>query len=144
MLSILSRSLSRAIVQGLIQPYYSKRGCPIISHFIFLEDVIILLNGCKACIQGLMIILLGYERATWKLVNTSKSSFMVALYTTINTICLIQDIMSFSHRHLPFDYLGWPIFSRRTRVHYFDELLSKLRKKLTGWKLQLLSPGGLI
>ena len=67
---------------------------------------------------------------------------MVALFTTINTIRRIQDITSFSRSHLPFDYLGCPIFLGRTRVHYFDGLLSKLRKKLVGWKLQLISLGG--
>ena len=140
---VLSRSLSRAIAQGLIQPYYSKRGCPIISHSMFADDAILFLNGCEASLQGLMGILSGYERATGQLVNTSKSSFMVAS-TTINTIRRIQDISSFSRSHLPFDYLGCPIFSGRTRVHYFDGLLSKLRKKLAGWKLHLLSPGGRI
>ena len=139
---ILSRSLSCVIAQGLIQPYYSKRGCLIISHSMFADDAILFLNGCEASIQGLMRILLGYERATGQLVNTSKSSFMVAPSTTINTIRCIQDVTSFSRSHLPFDYLGCPIFSRRTRVHYFDGLLSKLRKKLVGWKLQLLSPRG--
>ena len=69
---------------------------------------------------------------------------MVAPSTAINTFRRIQDIMSFSRSHLPFDYLGCPIFSGCTRVHYFDGLLSKLRKKLAGWKLQLLSPGGRI
>ena len=67
---------------------------------------------------------------------------MVAPSTTINTIRHIQDITSFSCSHLLFNFLGCPIFSGRTRVHYFDRLLSKLKKKLAGWKLQLLSPGG--
>ena len=129
---ILSRSLILAIAQGLIQPYYSKIGCLIISNSMFADDVILFLNGCEASIQGLMRILSGYERATRQLVNTSKSSFMVAPSTTINTIRRIQDITSFSRSYLHFDYLGCPIFSRRTRVHYFDGLLSKLRKKLVG------------
>ena len=141
---ILSRFLSCVITQGLILPYYCKRGCPIISHSTFADDAILFLNRCEASIQGLMRILSGYERATGQLVNTLKSSFMVAPSTTINTICCIQDVMSFSRSHLPFDYLGCPIFSEHTRVHYFDGLLSKLRKKLVGWKLQLLSPGGCI
>ena len=72
---ILSRSLSRAIAQGLIQPYFSKRGCPIISHSVFADDAILFLNWCEASLQGLMGILSGYERATGQLVNTSKSSF---------------------------------------------------------------------
>ena len=129
----LKRSL--AIAQGLNQPYYSKRGCPIISHSMFEGDAILILNGCEASIQGLMRILSRYERAIRQLVSTSKNSFMVAPSTTINTIRRIQDITSFSRSHLPFDYLGSPIFSGRTRVHYFDGLLSKHRKKLAGWKL---------
>ena len=58
---IFSRSLSRAIAQGLIQPYYSKRGCPIISHSMFVDNAILFLNGYEASLQGLMRILSGYE-----------------------------------------------------------------------------------
>ena len=69
---------------------------------------------------------------------------MVAHSTTIYTIRRRQAITSFSRSHLPFDYLGCPIFSGRTRVHYFDGLLSTLRKIPAGWKLQLHSHGGRI
>ena len=58
---ILSQSLSRVIAQGLIQPYYFKRYCPIISYSMFADDAIFFLNGCDASIQQLMRILSGYE-----------------------------------------------------------------------------------
>ncbi|CAA6657145.1 unnamed protein product [Spirodela intermedia] len=125
---VLSRSLTQAINQGFIRPYYSKRGCPIISHSLFADDAILFLNGCKRSIRGLMSIISRYERAAGQLVNASKSSFIVG----------------FSRGHLPFDYLGCLIFLGRRRIHYFDALVGKLRKKLAGWKLQLLSPGGRI
>ena len=38
---VLSRSLTRAITQGSIKPYFSKRGCPIISHSLFADDAIL-------------------------------------------------------------------------------------------------------
>ncbi|CAA6657847.1 unnamed protein product [Spirodela intermedia] len=141
---VLSRSLTRAINQGLIRPYYSKRGCPIISHSLFADDAILFLNGCETSIRGLMSIISRYERATGQLVNASKSSFIVGPSTPIGTIRRIQGLTGFSRGHLPFDYLGCPIFLGRRRIHYFDALVGKLRKKLAGWKLQLLSPGGRI
>ncbi|CAA7395567.1 unnamed protein product [Spirodela intermedia] len=141
---VLSRSLTRAINQGLIRPYYSKRGCPIISHSLFANDAILFLNGCKTSIRGLMSIISRYERAAGQLVNASKSSFMVGPSTPIGTIRRIQGLTGFSRGHLPFDYLGCPIFLGRRRIHYFDALVGKLRKKLAEWKIQLLSPGGRI
>ncbi|CAA7397131.1 unnamed protein product [Spirodela intermedia] len=141
---VLSRSLTRAINQGLIRPYYSKRGCPIISHSLFADDAILFLNGCETSIRGLMSIISRYERAAGQLVNASKSSFTVGPSTPIGTIRRIQGLTRFSRGHLPFDYLGCPIFLGRRRIHYFDALVGKLRKKLVGWKLQLLSPGGRI
>ncbi|CAA6671236.1 unnamed protein product [Spirodela intermedia] len=174
---VLSRTLSRAVTRGLIQPYHSKRGCLIISHSLFADDAILFLNGCEAFIKGLMTIISSYERATGQLVNASKSSFMVTSSrsnrglmsiisryeraagqlvnaskssfivgpsTPIGTIRRIQGLIGFSRGHLPFDYLGCLIFLGRRRIHYFDALVGKLRKKLAGWKLQLLSPGGRI
>ncbi|CAA7397126.1 unnamed protein product [Spirodela intermedia] len=141
---VLSRSLTRAINQGLIRPYYSKRGCPIISHSLFADDAILFLNGCETSIRGLMSIISRYERAAGQLVNASKSSFTVGPSTPIGTIRRIQGLIGFSRGHLPFDYLGCPIFLGRRRIHYFDALVGKLRKKLAGWKIQLLSPGGRI
>ncbi|CAA7399339.1 unnamed protein product [Spirodela intermedia] len=141
---VLSRSLTRAINQGLIRPYYSKRGCPIISHSLFADDAILFLNGCETSIRRLMSIISRYERAAGQLVNASKSSFMVGPSTPIETIRRIQGLTGFSRGHSPFEYLGCPIFLGRRRIHYFDALVGKLRKKLAGWKLQLLSPGGRI
>ncbi|CAA7409870.1 unnamed protein product [Spirodela intermedia] len=141
---VLGRTLSRAVSRGLIQPYHSKRGCPIISHSLFADDAILFLNRCEASIKGLMTIISSYERAIGQFVNISKSNFIVASSTTISTIRRIQDITRFSRGHLPFYYLGCLIFLGCTRIHYFDTLLCKLRKKLTGWKLQLLSSRGRI
>ena len=89
-----------------------------------------------------MSIISRYERALGQLVNVSKSSFMVGPSASLETIRRIQTSTRFSRGHLPFDYLGCPIFLGRTRINYFDGLLGKLRKKLAGWKLQLLSVGG--
>ncbi|CAA7390411.1 unnamed protein product [Spirodela intermedia] len=69
---------------------------------------------------------------------------MVGPSTPIGTIRRIQGLTGFSHGHLPFEYLGCLIFLGRRCIHYFDALVGKLRKKLAGWKLQLLSPGGRI
>ena len=107
---------------------------------MFADDTILFLNGYEASIQGLMRILSGYKRATGQLVNTSKSSFMVAPCTTINTIRRIQDIKSFSRSNLPFDYLGCPIFSERTRVHYFERTLGDMEYVRTQLWIRILNP----
>ncbi|CAA6675316.1 unnamed protein product [Spirodela intermedia] len=103
-----------------------EEGLPDHLTLLFADDAILFLNGCETSIRGLMSIISRYERAAGQLVNASKS------------------LTGFSRGHLPFDYLGCPIFLGRRRIHYFDALVGKLRKKLAGWKLQLLSPGGRI
>ncbi|CAA6664551.1 unnamed protein product [Spirodela intermedia] len=138
---VFSRTLSRAVTRGLIQPYHLKRGCPIISHFLFVDDAILFLNECEASIRGLMTIISSYECVAGQLVNALKSIFMVASFATISIIRRIQNLTGFLCGHLPFDYLRCLIFFGRTRVYYFDFFLCKLRKKLDGWKLQLLSLG---
>lgn len=135
---VFSWTLSWVVTCGLIQIYHLKRGYSIILHSLFVDDMILFLNGCKRSIKRVISIILSYEQATWQLLNASKCNFMVTSFTTISTIWHIQDIIRFSQEHLPFDYLGCPIFLGCTHLHYFDTLLCKPRKKLVKWKLQLL------
>lgn len=42
----------------------------------------------------------------------------------------------------PFVYLGCPIYIRRKKIEYFDGLVSKIAKRLSGWQGKMLSHGG--
>lgn len=40
---------------------------------------------------------------------------------------------------LPSKYLGMPLFTRRIRSNFWDEILDKINKKIVGWKGKTLS-----
>lgn len=42
----------------------------------------------------------------------------------------------------PFTYLGVPISTGHVKKVYFNELVEKIRKRITGWKAKMLSAGG--
>ena len=75
---VFSQSLSRAIKHSLIRPYHLKRGCVIISHSLFPDDVIRFLYGCKASTRSLMSIISRNKQPTSLLDNISNISFIVA------------------------------------------------------------------
>lgn len=62
-------------------------------------------------------------------VNVAKSSFYMHSRTPANRISTIQSETGFAYKTSPFKYLGVPIYEGRTKRIYFDELVSKVKKK---------------
>ncbi|XP_042986314.1 uncharacterized protein LOC122314764 [Carya illinoinensis] len=48
----------------------------------------------------------------------------------------------FLEGHFPLKYLGVPIMLGRLKQVHFEDMMNKMRKKLSGWKMRLLSSGG--
>lgn len=42
-------------------------------------------------------------------------------------------------KYLPLKYLGCPLFVGRNKIHYYGELIAKIKNKLSRWKGKLLS-----
>ncbi|KAH9687878.1 hypothetical protein KPL70_014934 [Citrus sinensis] len=75
-----------------------------------------------------------YETVSGQLINQSKSNF----YT------IVQSITGFQPRQFPFTYLGCPVYVRgvRIRIRHFDDIIRKIRGRISGWANRLLSFGG--
>ncbi|OVA12560.1 hypothetical protein BVC80_9013g9 [Macleaya cordata] len=75
-------------------------------------------------------------------INVEKSSFMMHSKTPTSLVQSIEFITGFHRKASVMTYLGAPICDGRIKVLYFDEMLTKIRKKLAGWKSSFLSQGG--
>ncbi|KAF5184868.1 Ribonuclease h domain, partial [Thalictrum thalictroides] len=60
---------------------------------------------------------------------------MVSSKATRRRIHAIQAITEFSHKNAPMEYLGVPIFYGRAKAIYFEELLSRIRRKMDAFSV---------
>ncbi|KAL0283412.1 UNVERIFIED_CONTAM: hypothetical protein Sradi_7229600 [Sesamum radiatum] len=83
-----------------------------------------------------------YEHISGQRINKEKSSFTVDKHTSNLRIRCIQQVTGFRLKFLPITYLGAPLFKGNKKGVLFDDLIQKIRNKITGWEKALLSHGG--
>ncbi|KAL0920848.1 hypothetical protein M5K25_007863 [Dendrobium thyrsiflorum] len=75
-------------------------------------------------------------------INESKSSFFTSKSFSAPKINKIVFITHFTHQHLPFKYLGAPIFQGLKKSYLFDDIMKKMCEKISSWEFHFLSYGG--
>ncbi|KAL2228324.1 UNVERIFIED_CONTAM: putative mitochondrial protein [Sesamum indicum] len=113
-----------------------------ISHLAFADDIIIFSKDTCKDLKTLMEFLRHYELISSQRINKKKSSFTVDEKTSNMRIRCIQQVIGFKLKYLPITYLGAPLFKGNKKGVLFDELIQKIRNKITGWEKTLLSHGG--
>lgn len=128
---------------GQIDRFHVSRGAQGVSHLLFADDMLVFLNGKKNSIHSFMNLLHTYENASGQQVNVSKSGFVVSSKMAVTRKNLIQEWTGFQHMTLPLQYLGCPLFKvpfqRKKKMEYFQELISNTKKRIEGWKLDLMT-----
>ncbi|KAJ6843370.1 uncharacterized protein M6B38_296285 [Iris pallida] len=98
------------------------------------------MNGDIICVEALMHALQKYTDISGQVINYSKSSLITSQKPHMSVQAdIIATATGFTKAALPILYLGVPLFRGRAKFHYFQELINKFEKKLSGWKSRLLS-----
>ncbi|KAL2526298.1 DUF4283 domain-containing protein [Abeliophyllum distichum] len=79
-----------------------------------------------------------------KLVNRDKSGFIVPKRSPPSRIQILEHITGFKRQQQPFTYLGIPLFKGARKTFLYDDLLPKVKSKISRWAFRLLSSGGRI
>ncbi|KAL2532641.1 Uncharacterized protein Adt_05992 [Abeliophyllum distichum] len=138
-----SRILTRQY-QQIASMAYRHGGDALISHLCFADDMIIFANGQKQSIRRVLQCIEHYERASGQLVNRDKSGISLPRRATIQQIHRLEHLTGFRHQQQPFTYLGVPLFKGHRKIFLYDDLIQKVRSRISGWASRLLSPGGRI
>ena len=142
---IAAKFLSRDLDQ-LYSQYPSLRyntAAPLcLSHLSFVNDIIIFVNGCRSSLHHLMNFLHHYKTVSGQLINQSKSSFYVRGQTSVSCKIIVRSITGFQPRQFPFTYLGCAVYVGGVRIRHFDDMIRKIRGRISGWANRLLSFGG--
>lgn len=80
--------------------------------------------------------------ASGQKLNANKSFFIAAPNTKARRINRIKEATNFMDKQFPINYLGCPIYVGRKKICYFEEMIAKIIKRISGCQGRLLSYGG--
>ena len=63
---VLSRGISSLLFKEKVLPFLVKKRCPVISHSLFIDDILIFMNGRRSSVANLMEFLSKYQLALGK------------------------------------------------------------------------------
>ena len=100
------------------------------------------MNGCRSSLHRLINFLHHYETVSSQLINQANSSFYVRGQTSVSLKTIVQSITSFQPRQFPFTYLGCPVYVGGVQIRHFDDMIRKIRGRISRWDNWLLFFGG--
>lgn len=118
---VLSRGISM-----LVEPMASPRGFQTPSYVLYADDILIFCRGTKQNLLNLIYLFNRYAEAFGQLISYEKSKFLAGAMST-NRIAMISNILGFNARHLPFIYLGVPLFKRKPRKIHFQSIMDGIK-----------------
>ncbi|KAL0305119.1 UNVERIFIED_CONTAM: LINE-1 retrotransposable element O protein [Sesamum calycinum] len=137
----LARGLDQLFHKNPTLRYYSKGGSDV-NRLSFADDIIIFSNASRRSIRKIVDFLDSYQRISGQLINIGKSSFIVGNKCSSLIKQRIQNITGFVSQSLPLTYLGTPLHKGNKKCILYDDLITRMRAKLLGWKQSMLSHGG--
>ncbi|XP_059285830.1 uncharacterized protein LOC132039350 [Lycium ferocissimum] len=113
----------------------------VINHLSYADNIVIFSSENSKSFKMIMKQIHWYNKSSGKKMNKDKCFFLTASGTTPSRINNIKEATSFLDKQFPFEYLGCPVYIGRKRVEYFEKMLSKVIKRLSGWQSNMLSHG---
>ena len=110
---MLSRGLHNLARQVGFRGFTVPRGCPIVTHLAFTDDILIFSNGSSAALNSIMQVLGEYQQTSGQLVNAQKSGYLVHPSMSPAHRRVIKRITQFSRHAFPYRYLGFPLYLGR-------------------------------
>ncbi|XP_070004648.1 uncharacterized protein [Nicotiana sylvestris] len=129
---VLSRSLNSLYRNPNFIPFSMPLNVPKINHLAYPDGIIIFCSGSSNSIKLVMNVIDNYERSSGQMVNRDKSYFLTAPNTTATRINGIRKCSGFMDKNFLFTYLGCPLYVDRKKIVFFDNMISKIVKRLNG------------
>ncbi|KAL0401904.1 UNVERIFIED_CONTAM: hypothetical protein Slati_4220300 [Sesamum latifolium] len=112
-----------------------------ISHLSYADHVLIFTNAKEHSLTKIMDFLYAYAANAGQSINVSKSSFVMDPKAPTLAIHKVKRVTSFTHKPLPFTYLGAPICVGCRKTELFDPLMEAMSSRVAGWEKKFLSFG---
>ncbi|GAU41193.1 hypothetical protein TSUD_26180 [Trifolium subterraneum] len=138
-LNVLMKSM---VERNLFSGYSVGEGASIsISHLQFADYTLLLGDKSWANVRALRAVLLLFESMSGLKVNFNKS-MLVGVNIPESWLGEAASALHCRVGKIPFIYLGLPIGGDPRRLGFWEPVLARLKKRLSGWKSRFLSFGG--
>ncbi|CAJ2652147.1 unnamed protein product [Trifolium pratense] len=138
---VLSRGISKLVIDGKVDLIKSSRNTYIPSHCLYADDIMVFCRGKLSCIQAFKNLFTEYANCSGQIINVSKSTLYSGGISQVR-LAHIANLIGFNIGSLPFIYLGVPIFKGKPKTRYFYPIADRIKSKLSAWKASLLSIAG--
>ncbi|GJZ19568.1 RNA-directed DNA polymerase, eukaryota [Tanacetum coccineum] len=133
-------SISRAVDAGIF------RGINIsddlnISHLFYADDAVFIGKWNELNLSGIIQILRCFSLLSGLNINLSKSH-LLGVGVPFESVNNAAAIIGCSTMRTPFKYLGVMVGDNTSKVHAWDDTISKVKSRLSNWKSKTLSVGG--
>ncbi|GJV03431.1 RNA-directed DNA polymerase, eukaryota [Tanacetum coccineum] len=112
-----------------------------ISHMFFADDVMFIGKWCDTNISTLINVLDCFHRASGLKINMSKSKIL-GLQVESSKVREAAEKLGCLILRTPFTYLGTKVGDNMNRVLAWQEVIDKVKNRLSNWKMKALSIGG--
>ncbi|XP_075103911.1 uncharacterized protein LOC142178420 [Nicotiana tabacum] len=129
---VLSRSLNKLHTNENFIPFSMSCRGPQVNHLAYADDIVIFSSGNTKSVNLIMKQIKNYEKASGQKVNDNKNFFLTSPRTSAFRINRLRCCTRFIEKSFPFTYLGCPLYIGRKRISYFDGMVTKVVKKLSG------------
>jgi hypothetical protein len=119
-----------------------SRGGPRVNHLLFADDSLLFFRANNSECQVVKEILWVYETASGQKLNCEKMALFFSANTSPDTAGAIRDLWGASNTHSIEKYLGLPSFIGRSKIKAFEDITTRVWKRLQGWKEKFLSQIG--
>lgn len=130
---VLSRGITHLVNSGMFLPMSSPRGFATPSHLLYADDTLVLCRGTKKNVDALMSLLCFYSTASGQHLSTQKCKFFAGCLPS-SRVSAISSFLGFNAGHMPFMYLGVPIFKGKPRKCHLQPTTDKVITKLASGK----------
>ncbi|GJY55047.1 RNA-directed DNA polymerase, eukaryota [Tanacetum coccineum] len=112
-----------------------------LSHLFYADDAIFIGEWSRDNLKCIMHVLHCFSLLSGLSLNLKKSQ-LLGVGIPDSTVSLAADMIGCSVLHTPFKYLGIPVGGNMNSIKAWDDIIYKIKKRLSNWKLNTLSIGG--
>ncbi|GJS94540.1 RNA-directed DNA polymerase, eukaryota [Tanacetum coccineum] len=112
-----------------------------LSHLLYADDVIFLGEWDENNIKNLITILNCFYLVSGLCLNLSKSN-LHGIGVTSHEVSILANITGCAAARIPFRYLGLPVGSNLRHIQNWNEMIQRVKHRLSKWKVNLLLIGG--
>ncbi|GJQ89092.1 RNA-directed DNA polymerase, eukaryota [Tanacetum coccineum] len=139
-MNLFPQSISRAVDAGIFWGINISDDLNI-SHLFYADDAVFIGKWNELNLSGIIQILRCFSLLSGLNINLSKSH-LLGVGVPFESVNNAAAIIGCSTMRTPFKYLGVMVGDNTSKVHAWDDTISKVKSRLSNWKSKTLSVGG--